>query len=189
MFRQLISDVRAFLDRFSAPVWKHCHLLDLFLRLSWPFLVGQLVLFYFLTATGQGREILLESVVIPPGTAGPGFLDFGGIGFGFFIEALAFSWIVWMMTRSVISLVPNRLQQLATSRTDNFESSEYRSFARIYCYKLPCLSSLVFLVLAGGWLASYSGPNIRCEYLILHFCYAPFRGCALECETLNTPKG
>jgi len=52
--------------------------------------LGQLILFYFLTQTGQRRAILLESVVIAPEATSPGLLSFWGIDFGFFLSALLF---------------------------------------------------------------------------------------------------
>jgi hypothetical protein len=168
MIRRYFKSLRTLLVMAWKGVRRLCHITDLYLRLSWPVVLGQFVLWYLLTRTGQGSEILLESVVTPPGTVGAGFLSFCGINFGFFISALAFSWIAWMMTRSVISLAPNRLQELASNSVENFASPEDRKFAHFFSYKMPCLTSIIFLVFVGVWLTLKSdAKEYNSAYVIL----------------------
>src|ERR1700759_5630596 len=118
----------------------HWRCIEIYLRLTWPFIVAQLILIFFLLGTDQGYEIVLSSVGEP----------WDILKFLFFSSL--FSWLVWMLTRTVISLTPNLLYQGINSSDETVKNR-----CRNYCFHIPCLSSLLVFPFLGYHLTVHSG--------------------------------
>ncbi len=87
--------------RLLRRVRHHCICLEAYLRLTWPFIALQLALWYFLTQTDQGRDIL-KSETQPPWKE-----------IIFLICLVGFAFFVWMLKRTVIERTENNLKVLS----------------------------------------------------------------------------
>jgi hypothetical protein len=129
----------------------HCICLEAYLRLTWPFIALQLALWYFLTQTDQGQDIL-KSETLPPWKE-----------IIFLICLVGFAFFVWMLKRTLIEWTDNNLKFLSEGAgVTGFTSKQYLPFvndnvhrqrARRYRYHVPVISSVLLLPFLGLWLA------------------------------------
>jgi hypothetical protein len=124
---------------------QHCLCIEAYLRLTWPFIVLELVLWFFLAQTGQGQDILRSETQSLTKTCL--FLFFSAI----------FAFFVWMLKRTVIERTDNNLKKMSGPSRDPQNADERRS--RRYRYNAPAITSVLFLPLLGFWLASDIGTD------------------------------
>ena len=121
----------------------NCVWTEKYLRLVWPFIALQLVLLFFMTQTGQGQEILKPEMQSAWSAAR--FLFYSAI----------FCWLTWMLSRTVIEWTTNDLRAETQQPYENLSQDQRRAW--FFRYKLPSITSVLFIPFTGIWLASDTG--------------------------------